>query len=162
MKSEGRWRYERHVTGTKPVLATDELGCSKYYDSVGQAARELRIPSSSISKCCQGAYKTTYGFKFEYWDSDEPPKETSEWLTGDVKKYRRKSKKAWREPIIAVNIATNRYRMYTSFSEMCSDLELDERNAYRVLAHDRYYKTIGGYALYHENEVILGNFDGTF
>lgn len=157
-------RKNTHVTGTKAVWAYDEEGNRKLYSSIGEASRDLRIPSCGISRCCQGRYKSSFGYSFRYYDESDTvgDQNSPNWLRKNVNSYRRKRRNTGHGDIIAVELSTNRYRIYDSFSKMCEDLELYERNAYRVLAHEPCYKSIGGYALYYENEVNLDKFYGTF
>lgn len=157
-------RRNTHVTGTKAVWAYDEEGNRKLYMSVGLAARDLGIPSSGISRCCQGHYKSTFGYSFEYYDENDldDGQNSPNWIRKNTNSFRRKRRNVDRGDIIAVELSTNRYRFYDSFSKMCEDLELYERNAYRVLAHEPCYKSVGGYALYYEDEVKISEFDGTF
>lgn len=147
------------------ILGRDEWGGSKLYTSIKEASMDTGVPSSAICKCCQGAYKTTYGYSFEYYDTD------SEIECDDVREFRKHNVEAHRRKredrkgnklIVAVDISNGKYRLYDSFSFMCKELMLDERNAYRVLAHDKYHKSIGGYALWRYDEVLLSDLNGPF
>jgi hypothetical protein len=54
----------------KPVLC---LTNNIRYESVSQAAEQLNLHSSNISRCCKGVFKQTMGYSFEYATS--PAKE---------------------------------------------------------------------------------------
>lgn len=55
------------VTEMSPVYQFDIHGnLIKEYDGICQAERELNIPSSNITACCQGKVSHTYGFIWRY------------------------------------------------------------------------------------------------
>jgi hypothetical protein len=136
------------------VWAYDEWGGCKYYDSISEASKDLEVPASSINKCCQGVYRTAYGYSFEYYESDKEIDNLGEFRKHGVKDYRRKRViDTSSEPIVAVDIRSGEYSIYDNFSYMCRALCIDERNAYRVLRHERYYNSIGGYSLWRYSEV---------
>ena len=41
---------------------------NKVYESAREAARILNLDNASIMRCCQGKYKQTKGYKFEYYN----------------------------------------------------------------------------------------------
>lgn len=147
----------------RPVIGYDEWGGCKYYDSIREASVDTGVPPSAISRCCQGVYKTSYGYSFKYYEEDSEI-ECDGFKKHNIEAWRREKKKRVRsdQTIVAVDIRNNKFRLYDSFRYMCKELMLDERNAYRVLSHDRYHKSVGGYALYRYDEVDLKVFDGMF
>lgn len=154
-------------SGGREIIARDEWGGSKLYCSINEASIDTGVPASAICKCCQGVYNTTYGYSFEYFDSDEEIEapEIAEFRRHNVENYRRNGKnkrKSRSEALVAVDISTGKYRLYDSFTYMCKELMLDERNAYRVLSHDKYHKSVGGYSIWRYNEVNLGDLNGIF
>lgn len=142
------------ITSKRPVWAYDEWGGCKYYDSMSDASRDIGVPVAAISRCCQGTYKSVCGYTFEYYQSDQEIDNIGEFRKHALNKYRRnRIVDANAEEIVAVNIQTGEYRIYDSFSYMCEALGLDRRNAYRVLRHDRYYRSVGGWSLWKYSEV---------
>lgn len=147
----------------RPVIGYDEWGGSKYYDSIHEASIDTGVPPSAISRCCQGVYGSSYGYSFEYYEEDSEI-ECENFKKHNIEAWRREKRKhvGSDKTIVAVDIRTNKFRLYDSFRYMCKELMLDERNAYRVLSHSRYHKSVGGYALYRYDEVDLKVFDGRF
>lgn len=142
------------VTYKRPIWAYDSAGSCRYYDSMSEASRDLDVPVAAISRCCQGTYKSACGYTFEYYQSDQDIDNIGEFRKHSLKNYKRNRLIDTRaEDIVAVNIQTGEYRIFDNFSYMCEALGLDRRNAYRVLRHDRYYKSAGGWSLWKYSEV---------
>lgn len=59
--------YKSNAGGAKPIyqLTKDEV-IIKEWDSAAQAARELNLDNSTITKCLKGKLKTCGGFKWRY------------------------------------------------------------------------------------------------
>ena len=149
----------------RTIIAYDDWGGSKIYASISEASADTGVPPSAICKCCQGSYKSTYGYSFKYYDSDDEIEcdDVREFRKHNVEAHRRKRElKDSDKLIVAVDITNGKYRLYDSFSFMCRELMLNERNAYRVLSHDRYHKSVGGYTLWRYNEVLLSDLNGPF
>lgn len=149
----------------RPVIGYDEWGGMAYWDSINEASIDTGVPPSAISRCCQGVYKTTYGYEFKYYeeDSEIECEESKEFHKHNLEAWRRKREKSADDhTIVAIDIRTNKFRLYDSFRYMCKELMLDERNAYRVLSHDRYHKSVGGYSLWRYHEVDLKELNGLF
>lgn len=52
---------------SKSVIATRlSDGVVEHFESVAQAAKALGIPSGSIPRCCNGVYRSSHGYSFEY------------------------------------------------------------------------------------------------
>lgn len=55
----------------KKVLCVET---GKVYDSIMEAAAELNLDNSHITKCCNGRYKTTGGYHWKYYNPSTLPK----------------------------------------------------------------------------------------
>ena len=59
--------YTNRQGGKKIVLQKDdENNIINQFESVNEAARQLNLDSSAISKCCRGKLKHTGGYRWEY------------------------------------------------------------------------------------------------
>ena len=59
--------YTNRQGGKKAVLQKDDNNnIINQFESVNEAARQLNLDSSSISKCCRGKLKHVGGFRWEY------------------------------------------------------------------------------------------------
>lgn len=59
---------ETLIKKSKPVIC-EEL--NKEFFGISEAARQLGISQSSITKCCKGIYKTTGGYHWRYKEGDQ-------------------------------------------------------------------------------------------
>lgn len=148
--------------GRRAVMAYDEFMTPKLFLSISEAAKELGVSEAGIIRCCQGTQSSCFGYKFEYFDDEQewiPPKD-AEFRARNVKNLARRRVNRAGERIIAVDLMNDTYRIYTSFSAMCRELEIDIRNAYRCLNHSPYHKTIDNYELFREGEIDLERLNG--
>lgn len=154
-----------YQTEKRAIWAFDGAYGCKFYTSIGECSRDLGIDAASISKCCQGIYNSSHGYTFKYHEEDFEIDELGDFRKHNVKNYKRKPRNNAdinRKKLVAVDISTKKYRIYETFSELCAELLLDERNAFRCLRHERYYKSTGGYSLYYYNEVDFNGLEGEF
>lgn len=70
---KGKKRSEQVKQKIRNSIKKKQVYCvelKQVFAGVNIAAKELSLPTSSISKCCQGKLKSTRGYHFKYYEGD--------------------------------------------------------------------------------------------
>ena len=129
------------------IMVVNQWGEKKIFSTPYEAAKYLEIPYANVVKCCKGQYKTTYGYYFCHVEQTEYDDNKPFKLHNCASYTRRRICDSRKVNILVTFPDRETKKVYSSFTRMCDELQLDERNAWKCLKDPSRYKTCKGYQI---------------